>query len=119
MLLFSFFFLSYYMYEPDSGKKCIKRDLKEIATDKTRLEQALWDVIEELDDEKNLLEDRYNTVIRCLNCFLNSFDFLEVYLPNPFDRFIVLSLLSDAPMSISSEILDSIRFEREEGLIEN
>lgn len=119
VLLFSFFFISCYMYQSASGKECIKRDLKKLTTDETRLEKALWDVIKELDSDQNIQEARYDTIIRCLNCFLNSFDFVEVYLPSSFDRFIVLSLLCDAPMSISSEILDSIRLEREEGLLEN
>lgn len=126
VLLFAFFYISYFMHlssRKRSGGKSSKsleetmagiiESIETTADRESAFDQVILDVTEVLRDPDNIQKDRYNTILKCLNLCLNGFGFVETYLPNPFDRFIVLSLLSDNPMIVSAEVLESIRIERE------
>ncbi|MCI8530708.1 MAG: hypothetical protein HFH82_16535 [Lachnospiraceae bacterium] len=118
ILLFSFFFLSHYLYLPVVRRNAVKAEFDCIGIDETRLDQAIRNVLVILDEDVNYREEAFETVIKCMNLILRSCDLAEVYLPNPFDRFVVLALLSRAPLAVTSIILESIKNEREEGTLE-
>lgn len=125
VLLFAFFFISYFVHLSSrtgggkSGRAIeekwsgIIENIEAIADQESVFDQVVLDVTEELRDPDNIKNDKYNTILKCLNLCLNGFGFVETYLPNPFDRFIVLSLLSENPMIVSAEVLECIRIERE------
>lgn len=126
VLLFAFFFISCFMHlssQKRNGGKSSKshedtragiiKNIEAAADRNAAFDQVILDVTEVLGDPDNIQKDKYNTILKCLNLCLNGFGFVETYLPNPFDRFIVLSLLSDNPMIVSAEVLECIRIERE------
>jgi hypothetical protein len=51
------------------------------------------------------LEERRFLTINVVNDFLEAFDYPALYAPNPFDRFILLCLLSECPVGVWSEVL--------------
>ena len=118
VLLFSFFFLSNYLYLSSSKRSSIRAGLDGIGADGTKLDQAIQDVMDILENDANYREEALETVMKCMNLILRSYGFVEVYLPNPFDRFVVLALLSDAPLAVTSVILESIKNDREDGILE-
>ena len=126
VLLFAFFYISWFIHLSSrmrSGGKSSKslektmagiiESIETTADRESAFDQVILEVTEVLGDPDNIKKDKYNTILKCLNLCLNGFGFVETYLPNPFDRFIVLSLMSDEPMSVSAEVLESIRIERE------
>lgn len=120
ILLFSFFFISNYLYLSSAQRSLVREKFGEIGADGTELDQAVQDVMDILEDDANYEEEAFETVMKCMNLLLRSYGFVEVYLPNPFDRFVVLALLSDAPLAVTSVILESIKNDREDGVfVEN
>jgi hypothetical protein len=51
------------------------------------------------------LEEKKFLMVNVLNDFLEAFDYPPLYVPNPFDRFVLLCLLSECPIGVWSEVL--------------
>lgn len=67
--------------------------------------------IEEIDDT----ETQFNYLSECFNIILAQMDYMNLYLPARFDRFVILSLLSGNPTELTPLIICQVQHDHYEG----
>lgn len=91
VLLTAYFFMQGYL----CATKEQKNRLYSMSKDNSDLDQMMQEIMEWLDGitPGSLELDNITYFRRCLNSFLDVFNFCALYVPLPFDRFILLALV--------------------------
>jgi hypothetical protein len=73
----------------------------------TKVERIMTQLLREIQYPENYekLEEKKFLLVGVVNDFLDAFDYPPLYAPNPFDRFVLLCLLSECPIGVWSEVL--------------
>lgn len=69
--------------------------LKKMTEDDTEFDACMGEILEWIMDAQEDVDNNVSYYRRCLNQFLDLFDFMPLYLPLAFDRFILMALLSE------------------------
>ena len=96
ILLMGYFFLVKFLELSPSSEKMA--ELRKLADGGNELDDAMADIMDWLTDASDTDDDGGIMYYRrCLNTLLAAFDFMPLYVPFSFDRFILLSLLTTNP----------------------
>lgn len=117
-LIFAFFLINGYLQQleyPDSESAKIMDTFNTMICDGDEFNQEIGDALSLLEGMEE--DDRYACIGACLNTLLTALGYTPLYLPAPFDRFVLLSLLSTDPDGISPIILHAAYLEEYEFMI--
>lgn len=117
-LIYAFFLIMGYLQlleYPDSESVKIMNTFNAMIYDGDEFDLAIGDVFAVLEDMDN--DIRFECIGRCLNIILTQLNYTQLYLPAPFDRFVLLSLMSTDPDGISPIILHAAYLEDYEAML--
>lgn len=93
VLLCAYFFLREVVQLSTRSPELSK--LQKMTEQNTEFDACMGEILEWIMDAQEDVENNVAYYRRCLNQFLDLFDFMPLYLPLAFDRFILLALLSE------------------------
>lgn len=111
-LLLAYFLIQGYLDDLRNPENGVMDAINDMVCEKGPMDEGIGELFDELDayyydraeDEDDDL-NRYTTMVTCVNKILTALDYIPLYVPAPFDRFITLSLLSGHPDDFASLVI--------------